>query len=309
MRRMCRSVAREGVPPSRWSGHSRQYALRRVGRCLDRHRCGCGGCHLCCLAVEASASGGISEAVDHRSACSIRHEGTRQDSGLRCGWVRLENVEKSRTCSACRPWGRHRSDHRTWRWVHLGELHEDVRCRDVARSHRVGGFFHPQARLHPPPRIRWPNHKRLGRDSSGDLVRRGLAGTAGRRSYSRGTHCVGLAANRLSGIWTSSRGLAVNALPIELWLFEDDWGRAETDDPRLSVTVRGLIYAAVDHLMPRLFIPLSIRNPEWLRCPIGYSLGAVGLHLRTAELARLGCTLLEGGRFLDQQLVPLTLQA
>jgi CubicO group peptidase (beta-lactamase class C family) len=61
-----------------------------------------------------------------------------------------------------------------------------------------------------------------------------------------------------------------------------------------------------DFLLPRLFTPLSIRNPQWLRCPLGYSLGAVGLHLRTAEVARLGRTLLEGGRFLDQQLVPAT---
>ena len=64
-----------------------------------------------------------------------------------------------------------------------------------------------------------------------------------------------------------------------------------------------------DFLLPRLFTPLGIRNPQWLRCPLGYSLGAVGLHLRTAEIARLGCTLLENGRFLDQQLVPATFVA
>lgn len=61
-----------------------------------------------------------------------------------------------------------------------------------------------------------------------------------------------------------------------------------------------------DFLLPRLFTPLGIRNPQWLRCPLGYSLGAVGLYLRTAEIARLGCKLLENGRFLDQQLVPAT---
>jgi CubicO group peptidase (beta-lactamase class C family) len=64
-----------------------------------------------------------------------------------------------------------------------------------------------------------------------------------------------------------------------------------------------------DFLLPRLFTPLAIRNPQWLRCPLGYSLGAVGLHLRTAELARFGYTLLESGRFLDQQLVPPTFVA
>jgi len=177
-------------------GHCPQYALRRVGGCLDRHRCVCRGCHRCCLAVEASASGGTSERLDHRPARSIRHEGTRQDSGLRCGWVRLENVPKSGTCSAGRPCRRHRSDHRTWRQVHLGELHEGVRCHDVARSRRVGGFVHRQARLYPPPGIRWPNHSGLGGDPSGYLVRRGLAGIAGRRSYARGTHRVGGGAPR-----------------------------------------------------------------------------------------------------------------
>jgi len=59
-----------------------------------------------------------------------------------------------------------------------------------------------------------------------------------------------------------------------------------------------------DFLVPRLFSSLAIRNPQWLRCPLGYSLGAVGLHLRTAELARLGRTLLDNGRFSDRQLVP-----
>ena len=61
-----------------------------------------------------------------------------------------------------------------------------------------------------------------------------------------------------------------------------------------------------DFLLPRLFTPLGIGNPQWLRCPLGYSLGAVGLHLRTAEIAALGSTLLENGRFLDEQAVPAT---
>lgn len=59
-----------------------------------------------------------------------------------------------------------------------------------------------------------------------------------------------------------------------------------------------------DFLLPRPFTPLGIRNPQWLRCPLGYSLGAVGLHLRTEEIARLCCTLLDDGRYGGQQLVP-----
>ncbi|HEY9293501.1 MAG TPA: serine hydrolase [Microlunatus sp.] len=59
-----------------------------------------------------------------------------------------------------------------------------------------------------------------------------------------------------------------------------------------------------DFLMPRLFGPLKIGNPQWLRCPLGYSMGAVGLQLRTDEIARLGITLLHGGRYQGQQLIP-----
>ena len=59
-----------------------------------------------------------------------------------------------------------------------------------------------------------------------------------------------------------------------------------------------------DFLLPRLFAPLDIRNPQWLRCPLGYSLGAVGLLLRTEEIARLGRTLLDDGRYGNRQIVP-----
>lgn len=59
-----------------------------------------------------------------------------------------------------------------------------------------------------------------------------------------------------------------------------------------------------DFLLPRLFAPLGIRNPQWMRCPAGYSLGGVGLHLRTSEFARLGQLLLQDGRWDDRRLVP-----
>jgi CubicO group peptidase (beta-lactamase class C family) len=59
-----------------------------------------------------------------------------------------------------------------------------------------------------------------------------------------------------------------------------------------------------DFLLPRLFRPLGIGNPQWLRCPLGFPLGAMGLQLRTEEIARLGETLLHNGSFRGQQLVP-----
>jgi CubicO group peptidase (beta-lactamase class C family) len=59
-----------------------------------------------------------------------------------------------------------------------------------------------------------------------------------------------------------------------------------------------------DFLMPRLFGPLDIRNPQWLRCPLGFPLGAIGLQLRTSEIARIAQLLLHGGVRDGQRLVP-----
>jgi len=58
-----------------------------------------------------------------------------------------------------------------------------------------------------------------------------------------------------------------------------------------------------DFLLPRLFEPLGIANPQWHRCPLGYPLAADGLFLRTSEMARLGETLLEDGVYRDRRIV------
>lgn len=59
-----------------------------------------------------------------------------------------------------------------------------------------------------------------------------------------------------------------------------------------------------DYLMPRLFEPLGILNPQWFTCRGGHTWGATGLFLRTSELARIGRVLLDGGTWEGQQLVP-----
>lgn len=59
-----------------------------------------------------------------------------------------------------------------------------------------------------------------------------------------------------------------------------------------------------EFLLPRLFDPLGIRNPQWLRCPLGFPLGAIGLQLRTSEIARIAQLLLYGGVHHGQRLVP-----
>ena len=41
-----------------------------------------------------------------------------------------------------------------------------------------------------------------------------------------------------------------------------------------------------DFLVPLLFEPLKIFNPQWNRCPLGHPLCATGLQLTTGELAR-----------------------
>jgi CubicO group peptidase (beta-lactamase class C family) len=58
-----------------------------------------------------------------------------------------------------------------------------------------------------------------------------------------------------------------------------------------------------DWLMPRLFDPLGIHNPQWHRCPQGWIVGGSGLELRTEELARIGRVLRDRGRWESSQLV------
>jgi CubicO group peptidase (beta-lactamase class C family) len=59
-----------------------------------------------------------------------------------------------------------------------------------------------------------------------------------------------------------------------------------------------------DFLVPRLFDPLGIRNAQWLRCPLGFPLGAIGLQLRTSEITRIAQLLLHGGTCDGHRLVP-----
>jgi CubicO group peptidase (beta-lactamase class C family) len=58
-----------------------------------------------------------------------------------------------------------------------------------------------------------------------------------------------------------------------------------------------------DWLLPRLFGPLGIDNPQWHRCPLGYIVGGSGLELRTEELARIGRVLRDRGAWQGRQLV------
>jgi CubicO group peptidase (beta-lactamase class C family) len=59
-----------------------------------------------------------------------------------------------------------------------------------------------------------------------------------------------------------------------------------------------------DYLMPRVFGPLEIHNPQWHTCPLGHPVAESDLFLKTSELARFGRLLLNDGRHDGRQLVP-----
>jgi len=58
-----------------------------------------------------------------------------------------------------------------------------------------------------------------------------------------------------------------------------------------------------DYLVPRLFEPFGIFNPQWATCPQGHTISATGLYLKTAELARLGRMLLQDGQWEGAQII------
>ena len=59
-----------------------------------------------------------------------------------------------------------------------------------------------------------------------------------------------------------------------------------------------------DWLLPRLFEPLGIVNPQWHTTRDGHTWGATGLHLRSGQMARIGHLLLQRGTHEGRRLVP-----
>lgn len=58
-----------------------------------------------------------------------------------------------------------------------------------------------------------------------------------------------------------------------------------------------------DFLVPRLFNPLGIYNPQWHTCPKGHTDGATGLYMKTEEYSRLGKLLLNNGEWNGKRIV------
>lgn len=50
-----------------------------------------------------------------------------------------------------------------------------------------------------------------------------------------------------------------------------------------------------DFMRERLFTPLEFEEAAWSTCPMGYSMGATGLYLRTPDMAKLGMLYLNKG--------------
>lgn len=57
-------------------------------------------------------------------------------------------------------------------------------------------------------------------------------------------------------------------------------------------------------IMPRLFEPLGIYYPDWLRTPTGTPMGGYGLRLSIDEMGRFGQMILDDGMYDGKQIVP-----
>jgi len=64
-------------------------------------------------------------------------------------------------------------------------------------------------------------------------------------------------------------------------------------------------YSLKEYLMPRIFKPLGISEPQWDADVNGISLGCSGLYLTARELSKFGQLLLNNGVWNEKQLIPV----
>ncbi len=60
----------------------------------------------------------------------------------------------------------------------------------------------------------------------------------------------------------------------------------------------------VDYLQTRLWEPLGIEKPYWKESPQGMNFGGWGLYIKTEDMAKLGQTMLDGGKWRGKQVIP-----
>lgn len=70
---------------------------------------------------------------------------------------------------------------------------------------------------------------------------------------------------------------------------------------RVIARVAGMDLA--DFLRPTLMDVMSFKELAWSTCPLGYSMGATGLYLRTEDVVKLGILYLRGGDWMGQRVV------
>lgn len=58
-----------------------------------------------------------------------------------------------------------------------------------------------------------------------------------------------------------------------------------------------------DYLRKKLFNPMEFEETAWSRCPMGYSMGATGLFIRTEDMAKLGQLYLDKGMYKGQRIL------
>jgi CubicO group peptidase (beta-lactamase class C family) len=113
-----------------------------------------------------------------------------------------------------------------------------------------------------------------------------------------------------------------------LWASDGDWVRAFLAHPVPHVPGTHFLYntpatymqaaivekltgeSLLDYLTPRLFAPLGIENPTWMRCPQGACTGGYGLSIRTEDIAKFGQLYLQKGEWQGRQLIePVWIEA
>jgi CubicO group peptidase (beta-lactamase class C family) len=121
---------------------------------------------------------------------------------------------------------------------------------------------------------------------------------------------------------TMTTGHAIESLPDDERLTEQRWAQHVLAQPLqfepgahfqynsgasylLSAIVQSTTgMSLLEYLEPRLFEPLGIQNPTWLRSPQGIDAGGWGLSIRTEDIAKFGQLYLQRGEWNGRALIP-----
>lgn len=97
-----------------------------------------------------------------------------------------------------------------------------------------------------------------------------------------------------------SFGLSLNIIPDNIGKFQ----YCSIDSHLISIMISeatGL--DAYTYAQQHLFGPLGMNHTAWLSTPEGHSMGHIGLHLTSRDMAKVGICLLNNGSFAGQQII------